>query len=438
MSAQGELKTVFGLDGTTLVHVSEVTTDNRRRIRCLRCDAALVAKMGPKRRHHFGHRTECACDGGRETAIHLFCKAALQRRLELTVPESRGSVPALGLRADEFVREGVMLRRPTDGTDRFEATFRPQQVMRFDSVSLEVAFDGFRPDAVASKGARQIAVEFANTHFADAGKVALIRSVSLSTVEVDVSDPPMELSPLALERWVLHEAPRAWLHNGRAADWVGRLRGEVEVAVEAKRRLEAAREVARAQARERAEASLERARVRAEEEATARLRAAAEDEAQEERRRAAAVLDARDAILANLAPTIDEDANVVPDEVLHRVDAAGLAWAADWAPGVRTCLRVDDAVWQTHVLAHLVTNRAEVGHPSRAVTEDDLGQLLVDLGFAHGSLVHVHDENVRFVQERSPGLQLPTSVLLGYLEHLERRGVITRVVARRGTICSLR
>ncbi len=349
---QAELKTVFGYDGGRLVHVSEVGELNRRSIRCVRCDGSLVARLGKKYRHHFGHMTTCECDGGRETAIHVFSKEALLRRRSLTLPECMASVPTSGLSPIEFPRQGASHRWSEGGGARFEQAIKPSQVVTFDDVALEVIHDGFRPDAVATKGGRGMAVEFANTHFSSPDKITRLVAANLSAVEVDVSAPPFDLSPKDLERWVLDEAPRRWLHNGRIAAWEAGLRAEVQAIVDAKRRAEAAK---------------------------------AEQERRDAARRGAAVDKAKADVARDLATGVDPVLDNVPNDVQGRVGSKRLAWAASWQPPYKTFFRVSSRVWQLHVLSELINGHKDRVYQGRMLAPGSIARHLMDLGLSPGA-----------------------------------------------------
>ncbi len=384
---QAELKTVFGYDEGRLVHVSEVVEANRRSLRCVRCDGPLVARLGKKYRHHFGHMATCECDGGRETAIHVFSKEALLRGRCLTLPECVASVPTLGLLYTEFPIK-ASIHSWSGGM--YRQVIKPSQVVTFDDVSLEVVHDGFRPDAVATMRGRAMAVEFANTHFTGPDKVTLIMNVNISAVEVDVSDPPLDLPPQDLERWVLHDAPRKWLHNGRAVAWEEGLTREVNAIVDAKRKVEIYK---------------------------------ADQERKFAAKREAAVNKARADIVRGLATEVDPALDRVPDDVRERIGSNRLSWAVNWAPPYKTFFCVRPEVWQSHVLSELIGKREEAREQGFMVSHRDIAQHLVDLQIAPKSLHYIHLENRQFARELVPDFVRPEEVVGRYLQLLVFLGV---------------
>ncbi|WP_244937431.1 hypothetical protein [Methylobacterium crusticola] len=170
------------------MHVSEVHPGLACGCRCPGCKAPLVARKGDRRDHHFGHHgvaEQPACRAGAETALHIFAKECLARRLELVLPS---------------------LEHPT--------TYQGGPI-RFDAAALEHRLGDIVPDVVVRKGGRDLLVEFRVTHPCDATKIARIADLGIAAVEIDLSWLPRDLSRVGLAEAILTQAPRKWLHNPR-------------------------------------------------------------------------------------------------------------------------------------------------------------------------------------------------------------------------------
>lgn len=208
----GRRSLVFGerADGS-IAHISEVPSGLLCACKCPDCGTPLVARKGGQTEHHFGHHGSAfgrPCANGPETALHKFAKEVLARNLQIFLP-------TLDL---------------TDGEDRWIG-FEGRK-FSFDSAILEKRIDGIVPDVIARKAHRDLIIEFAVNHECGPEKIAHIKELDLSAIEIDLSRLTHEAHSLgALEAAILYEAPRKWLHNPRLRE------GEIEL--EARRRKKA-------------------------------------------------------------------------------------------------------------------------------------------------------------------------------------------------------
>ena len=74
------LKIPFAVRGDRTVHVAEVESGLRKDCCCPQCGAALVARKGALKVHHFAHDGDHSCN--EETILHLLAKQLLRDRLE--------------------------------------------------------------------------------------------------------------------------------------------------------------------------------------------------------------------------------------------------------------------------------------------------------------------------------------------------------------------
>ncbi|MBS7671785.1 DUF2384 domain-containing protein [Croceicoccus gelatinilyticus] len=194
----GYLKVPFALcnDGIAR-HVTAIEHRDQGPFHCLDCEEILTLRMPRNARNHFAHRAKSQCKG--ETALHKYAKALFEREKALTLPpliiEHKG-------------------HRRTASKPRLEI---------FDEVIVEQRLKNdderqFQPDAIGlrktASGAQTLAVEFHVFNAVDDAKLDKIRQRDLSTIEVDLFylDPGM-MTASELDREILHEAPRLWLHH---------------------------------------------------------------------------------------------------------------------------------------------------------------------------------------------------------------------------------
>jgi hypothetical protein len=251
---------------------------------CPACGAPLIARRGQVLAAHFAHAApDRACAGALETALHRLAKQLIADGAALTLPEVAAE--------HDGVRHVV----------------RPATTVRPETATLEPGLDGLRPDVVAVVAGRPLLVEVAVTHACGPAKIALIRQRRLAAIEIDLSWLARSAPEEAVERAVLHSAPRRWLWNRHAE------------AAEAKMRGTAARLAAR--------------RARAREEALGRV----------VRELTAA---------AAAAPRAPADRRLV--EAVDVVRGAGLGGAVGTAVAGDGCFAVAREVWQSRLVARHV------------------------------------------------------------------------------------
>ena len=184
--------TPFGLKGGNLVHIDDVPRGLKCECVCPACGGALIAQKGRIKAHHFAHAKGEDCAAGYETALHLVAKDLLLERREVALPAVEVSFSSY--------------RKPIE--------IAPERVDSLESVQLERRVGEIIPDVLATVGGRKLLIEIRVTHTVDDLKLAKIRRLNLSTVEIDLSNSRSGLSLDELASHVIEPSPRkAWLYN---------------------------------------------------------------------------------------------------------------------------------------------------------------------------------------------------------------------------------
>lgn len=336
-------------DGT-VVHISEVERGLACDCACPTCGVPIVAHKR-KRQHHFKHhRSSESCTYGPETNAHYFAKRLLEVVKWITLPERWATV---------------------DGAARLM-----QSAMRFDfdEVLVEQRLDRIIPDLIVAKNGNRLLVEIFVTHRCDDAKIAYIRNLGISAVEVDLSRYRTEQDDKVIENAFLTKAPRVWLHNRRAAGDVKKVREAIAV-----------------------------------------------------QRRAAALAVEQDAIqileAAHQTKVVARlETEVATVNTLGRGHLLGIG--AD-ASG----FDLPKAEWQALLLYEIVIRPSREGEASFAITLD------VALAHLRECIIpelrdRLHKDVDDKVAELAPELVLPAEAIAAYLKHLEQAGVLEPAMSR--------
>lgn len=195
-----------GEDGR-MVHVSTVKNGKKCGCICPACRGPLIAyHPRAKKAPYFGHYTNAACDPPRalETMLHKLAKQLIEERKEVRVPPV---VASFGETHSELSKGGI---------------FRPE------SVRVEEAVPGMRPDIIATLGRKELFIEVAVRHKVGAEKLALIKERRHSTIEIDLAKWRHETDEAKLAQAIIYDAPRVWLFNSAASDKEAALLAEQE------------------------------------------------------------------------------------------------------------------------------------------------------------------------------------------------------------------
>lgn len=225
---RGTVKLSYGLarSDRRMRHISEVENGGDCDCICPKCETALIAHQGEVNQHHFAHRPEYerACVGAVESMLHRLAKEAIESRKGVVVP---------------------------DLVARFRERTRVEFSSRWfdlDEVVLEQRTGDIKPDIIARKRLsdgtwRELLIEIWVAHRCGAKKIAKIRALGISCIEVDLSKMPRDPTREQVERFIA-EAASTWLFN--------LLQDEIDS------KLKAAVEREEAEARERAQQELRR------------------------------------------------------------------------------------------------------------------------------------------------------------------------------------
>jgi hypothetical protein len=121
--------------------------------------------------------------------LHKLAKQLIEERKEVRVPPV---VALLGESQRELSKGGIV---------------RPE------SVRVEEAVPGMRPDIIATHGRKELFIEVAVRHKVGAEKLALIKERRHSTIEIDLAEWRRETDEAKLAQAIICDAPRVWLFN---------------------------------------------------------------------------------------------------------------------------------------------------------------------------------------------------------------------------------
>lgn len=213
------LKLPYGLHDTGLLHIEQVANGLACECVCPSCGAQLVARnQGRKRLAHFAHYQALECAHGLQTALHLAAKDIISRHLTFRLPELRGRLTLTSAYRQSFPFD---VTRYWDGVPDEVMELRdycfPAQDVAVTEVRIEQKTGDIIPDIVlVTSNGRQLLVEVAVTHFIDNQKLAKIKELGLSCLEIDLSKLPRELDLPQLEALLIHGVDeKKWVYNAR-------------------------------------------------------------------------------------------------------------------------------------------------------------------------------------------------------------------------------
>lgn len=194
------LKMVYALKDSEIVHISEVERGLECGCICPACGEKLIARKGRKMAHHFAHRSGSSCEYGYESSLHIAAKQIL-------------------LEAKKFVIPPVWIK--------FD--YKPQiclskaQEIPVTKVELEKKFSDVIPDVVIYSGNKKIFVEIFVTHAIDEIKLEKLKKARASTIEIDLSQYDGEISTEALKSILFNDSPnKIWKYNDKAETYYQR------------------------------------------------------------------------------------------------------------------------------------------------------------------------------------------------------------------------
>lgn len=185
----------FGLKEGKLVHISEVENGLKCECICPSCQGVLLAKKGSLKVHHFAHFNTEECRYGLETALHIAAKEILKRRKRIKIPSV---VLPIGARGREFHQSGYI---------------------KFNDVKLERKLHEIIPDILVNVNGTLLIIEIKVTHGVDKLKLEKIKSLNISTIEIDLSNNNRIFKYNELEKIILDETNnKKWLFNRKVEE----------------------------------------------------------------------------------------------------------------------------------------------------------------------------------------------------------------------------
>lgn len=190
------VKLSYALKNEKLVHVSEVNGGTDCDCICPGCGGGLIAKKGQHNSHHFAHHIESKkCKYGIETSLHLAAKEILSNKKKMKIPEV---ILPFGLR--------YKYRRIHKGG-----------YIKFENVKLEHKLESIIPDLLIEINGHELLVEIKVTHGIDKKKLDKIKSLNVSTIEIDLSNYNREFDNNELSNILINDITlKRWVYNKKA------------------------------------------------------------------------------------------------------------------------------------------------------------------------------------------------------------------------------
>lgn len=195
------VKLPFGLINNRLKHIDDVPNGRSRGCRCPKCNRLLEARNeGKIRAHYFAHYDSDECTGATETAVHSMAKQIIADAKIIKTP----------------LFEKIPKHKDIEGNTHYGEPVRiePKLVNAEDSY-CEDRRQGYTPDVTLIIKDRHLLVEIKVTHEVGFDKQSKVVNNNEAMIEIDLSDvdPAMLLEMPKLEQYVIHDAPRHWIHN---------------------------------------------------------------------------------------------------------------------------------------------------------------------------------------------------------------------------------
>ncbi len=230
------MKLAYGLKDGRLTHIDVVDRGKACGCVCPACGAPLVAHKGEKVAHHFKHQGDQSCPYVTETTLHLLAKEIVEEGRTFRIPIVRAEAYA-----DDLANERHIASR--------EITKAHRQ-LTIDRVWSEHVLGAIVPDLVIEAHGKKLLVEIAVTHFVDEAKLAKIRALGISTIEVDLSRLDRMASRVDVRKAIRDVGHMTWLFNRRQEEVTRELEREAaEKAEESNQQIRTAIELAEQWAR---------------------------------------------------------------------------------------------------------------------------------------------------------------------------------------------
>ena len=190
---------IYALKDGTITSISDVQSGLKCGCVCPACGAPLIARKGPKKMHHFAHHAGDNCEYGYESSLHLAAKDILSRSKKMIIPPVWVHFPG-SPKKDELVIQ--------------------EMEIEIDHVELEKRFGEIIPDIVVYSGGKYFFVEIFVTHQIDEDKLAKLKKLNISTIEIDLRRIEKSISAEDLSTILLNsDEKKVWKYNSTSNRW---------------------------------------------------------------------------------------------------------------------------------------------------------------------------------------------------------------------------
>ncbi len=157
---KNKLPLTWGLGEGRLVPIREARRGLACGCTCLACGAALQAKRGRSKTHHFAHYRATECAGAVETALHRWAKDTLAQARRVWTP------PVIAYREDRPLQDGRWLS--------------------FSGSATEVQRGALRADVLLRNGGDELSVECKVRHPVNEATIRQYVRLGLAALEIDL------------------------------------------------------------------------------------------------------------------------------------------------------------------------------------------------------------------------------------------------------------
>ncbi len=191
---------LYGARAGELVHIDDAMRGLACNCTCPECGRALVARKGDVLAHFFAHAAEeINCNPTPESLVHAYAKQQVAKFLRLELPGF-----------------AVEARYQSNDGEVHYLNWRHLPVYNLEVKSATVEsthFSGVIPDVLFVTNRGFVAVEVFYRHAVPSEKLEKLHDLSLSTVEVDLSDLPATISSAGLADALRQGSRWSWLNN---------------------------------------------------------------------------------------------------------------------------------------------------------------------------------------------------------------------------------
>lgn len=181
---------IYALKDNILTSIEDVERGKDCNCICPYCKKPLIAKKGKIKEHHFAHQSTDNCEYGYQTSLHLLAK--------------------------EIFSEMTTYTLPPIAVDTIHGTIAFHQNgfnIHIDRVYLEHRLDNIIPDIVIETNNKKIFVEIYVTHRVDNTKLAKLKDIGISTIEVDLSKVSHLITKEELKEILTKGENAYWIYN---------------------------------------------------------------------------------------------------------------------------------------------------------------------------------------------------------------------------------